>query len=102
MPFSLCDVQLLVLRMVAGGMQVMDNIECGIYSFHFRHNLTVGFPRHCAQYGHYFIRKLSVATCCQFTVLIWPTVPTVQWRGEVKTESDERWLWDRIMLTVLI
>jgi len=55
MAFSLCYVHMLVLRMVAGGMQVIDNIKCGIYSFYVRHNLTVGFPRHCAQYGHYFI-----------------------------------------------
>jgi len=52
--------------------------------FSFRHNLTAGFPRHCAQYGHYFIGQPSAATCCQFTVLTLPTVPTAQWR------SDER------------
>ena len=56
--------------------QVMNNIKWGIYSFYVRHNLTVGFLRHCAQYGHYFIRQLSAATCCQFTVLTWPTVLT--------------------------
>ena len=60
------------------------------------------FPRHCAQYGHYFIRQLSAATCCQFTVLKWPTVPTAHWCGEVTAESDGRQLWDRIMLTGLI
>jgi hypothetical protein len=81
---------MLVLRTVADGMQVMSNIECGIYSFYVRHNLTVGFPRHNAQYGHYFIRQLSAATCCQFTLLTWPTVLTGNWRGEVTTESDER------------
>jgi hypothetical protein len=35
--------------MVADGMQVM-NIKCEIYRFYVRHNLTVGFPRHYAQY----------------------------------------------------
>ena len=58
-PFNLCYVHMLVLRMVADGMQVMNNIKCGIYSFCVRHNLTVGLLRHCAQYGHYFIRQLS-------------------------------------------
>jgi len=81
---------MLVLRTVADGMQVMNNIKYGIYSFYVRHILTVGFPRHCAQYGHYFIRQLSAATCCQLTVLTWPTVLTASWRGEVTTESDER------------
>ena len=93
---------MLVLRMVADGMQVMNNIKCGIYSFYVHHNLTVGFPRHCAQYGHYFIRQLSAATCCQFTVLTWPTVPTAHWCGEVTAESDGRQLWDRIVFTGLI
>ena len=88
--FSLCYVHMLVLRMVADVMQVMNNIKCGIYSFYVHHNLTVGFPRHSAKYGHYFIRQLSAATCCQFTVLIWPTVLTANWRGEVTKESDER------------
>jgi hypothetical protein len=55
MLFSLRYVQLLVLRLVADGMQVMDNIKCGVYSFYVRQNLTVDFPRHCDQYGHYFI-----------------------------------------------
>jgi hypothetical protein len=72
MAFSLCYVHMLVLRVVADGMQVMNNIKCGIYSFYVRHNLTVGYLRHSAQYGHYFIRQLSAATCCQFTVLTWP------------------------------
>jgi hypothetical protein len=61
-PFNICSVHMLVLRMVVDGMQVMNNIKCGIYSFYVRHNLTVGFLRHCSQYGHYFIRQLSVAT----------------------------------------
>jgi hypothetical protein len=26
---------------------------------------------------------LSAATCCQFTLLTWPTVPTAHWHGEV-------------------
>jgi hypothetical protein len=102
MAFNLCYVQMLVLRMVAEVMQVMNNIKCGIYSFYVRHNLTVGFPPHCAQYGHYFMRQLSAATCCQFTVLTWPTVLTANWRGEVTTESDERWLWDKMTLTGLV
>jgi len=55
MAFSLCYVHMLLLRMVAEGMQVMNYIECGIYSFYVRHNLAVGFLRHCVQYGHYFI-----------------------------------------------
>jgi len=93
---------MLVLQVVAEGIQVTNNIKCGIYSFYFRHSLTVGFPRNFAQYGHYFIRKLSAATCCQFTVLTWPTVPTVHWCGEVTMESDGRYLWDRIVLTGLI
>ena len=76
--------------LVADVMQELNNIKYGIYSFYVRHNLTVGFPRHCAQYGHYFIRQLSAATCCQFTVLTWPTVLTANWRGEVTTKSDER------------
>jgi hypothetical protein len=67
---------MLVLRMVADGMQGMNNIKCAIDSFYVRHNLTVGLLRHCAQYGHYFMRQLSAATCCRFTVLTWPTVPT--------------------------
>jgi hypothetical protein len=49
MPFNLRYVQLLVLEMVAGGLQVMNNIKCGIYSFYVRHNLKVGFPRHSAR-----------------------------------------------------
>jgi len=60
MAFNLCYVHMLVLRMVADVMQVMNNIKCGIYCFYVRHILTVGFPRHCAKYGHYFIRQL----CC--------------------------------------
>jgi hypothetical protein len=48
--------------MVAEGMQGMDNIKCEIYSFYFRPNLAFGFPRHCAQYGHYFIRQLSAVS----------------------------------------
>jgi hypothetical protein len=76
--------------MVTEGMQVMNNIKFGIYSFYVRHNLTVGFLRHCVQYGNYFIRQLSAATCCQFTVLTWPTVLTAYWGGELTTESDER------------
>ena len=93
---------MLVLRMVTDGMQVMNNIECGIYSFYVRHNFTVGFPSHRAQYGHYFITQLSAVTCCQLTVLTWPTVLTANWRGEVTTESDERYLWDRMKLTGLM
>jgi len=81
---------MLVLRVVAEVMQVMNNIKRGIYSFYVSHNLTVCFLRHCAQYGHYFIKQLSAATCCQFTVLTWPTVPTAHWCGEMTTESDER------------
>jgi len=76
--------------MLADGMHAECNIKCGFYSFYVRHNLTVGFPRDCAQYGHYFIRQLSAATCCQFTVLTWSTVLTANWRGEETTESDER------------
>ena len=90
MHFNLCYVHLSVLRMVAYGMQVMNNIKCEIYRFYVRHNLTVGFPRHYAQYGHYFIRQLSAATCCQFTVLTWHTVLTANWCGEVTAESNER------------
>jgi len=52
MPFSLCYVHMLVLRMVAGGVQVVNIIECGIYSFHVWHNLTIDFLRNCAQYRH--------------------------------------------------
>ena len=89
MDFNLCYVHMLVLQMVAEVMQVMNNIKYGIYSFYVCHNLTVCFPRHCAQYSHYFIRQLSAATCCQFTVLTRPTVLTANWRGEVTTESDE-------------
>jgi hypothetical protein len=81
---------MLVLGMVADVMQVINSIKCGIYCFYVRHNLTVGFLRHCDQYGHYFIRQLSAATCCQFTVLTSPTVLTANWCGEVTTESDER------------
>ena len=55
MAFNLCYVHMLVLRTVAEAMQVMNNIKFGIYSFYVRHNLTVGFLRHCAQYDHYFI-----------------------------------------------
>ena len=101
MPFNLCYVHLLVLRMVADGMQLMNNIKCGFYSFYVRHNLSVGFPHHYAQYGHYFITQLSAATCSQFTVLTWPTVLTAHWGGEVTTESDKRYLWDRMVLTGL-
>ena len=81
---------MLVLRMVADVMQVMRNIKCWIYSFYVRQNLTVVFPCHCAQCGHYFIRQLSAAFCCHFTVLTWPTVLIVNGRGEVTTESDEQ------------
>jgi hypothetical protein len=81
---------MLLLRVVADGMQVINDIKLGIYSFYVRHNLPVDSPRHCAQYGHYFIRQLSAATCCQFTVFIWPSVPTAHWCGEVTTESDGR------------
>ena len=35
--------------MVADGMQVMNNIKCGIYSFYVRHKFTVGFLRNSAQ-----------------------------------------------------
>jgi hypothetical protein len=76
--------------MVVDVMQVMNNIKCGIYSFYVPLNLTVGFLRQCVQYGLYFIRKLSAATCCQFTVLTWPTVVTAKWDDEVATGSDER------------
>jgi len=93
---------MLLLRVVADGMQVMNNIKFVIYCFYARHNLKVGFPRLCAQYGHYFIRQLSAATRCQFTVLTWPTVPTAHWCDEVTAESDGRLLWDRILLTGLI
>jgi len=93
--------------MVADGMQVMDNIKCGIYIFYVRHNLTVGFLRHYAQYGHYFIRQLSAATHCQFTVLTWPTVLTANWQlptgnRQVTTDSDKLLLWDKMALTGLI
>ena len=81
---------MLVLRMVAVGMQLMNNVKCGIYSFYVHHNLTVGFPRHSAQYGLYFIRQLSAASCYQFTVITCPSVPTAICRVEVKTESDEQ------------
>jgi len=90
MPFSLYYVHMLVLRMVADGMQVMNNIKWGIYRFYVRHNLTVGFPRHCALYCHYITRQLSAATCCQFTVNNMATVLTANWRGGVTTESEER------------
>jgi hypothetical protein len=90
MRFSVCYVHMLVLGMLADVMQVLNNIKYWIYSFYVRQNLTVAFPRHCAQYGHYFIRQLSAATCCQFTVLTWPTGLTANWRGEMTTESDER------------
>jgi len=76
--------------MVTDGMQVMDNIKFGIYSFYVRQNLTIVSPRHCAQYSHYFIRQRSAATHCQFTVLTWPIVLTTNWRGEVTTERNER------------
>jgi hypothetical protein len=46
--FNLCYVHMLVLRMMADVMQVMNNIKLGIYSFYVPHNLTVGFLRHCA------------------------------------------------------
>jgi hypothetical protein len=45
--------------MVADEVQVMDYIKYGICSFYVRHNLTVGFPYHWDQYGHYFIRQLN-------------------------------------------
>ena len=90
MAFNVCYVHMLVLRMVADVTQVMNSIKCGIYCFYVLHNLTVGFLRHCAQNSHYFIRQLSAATRCQFTVLTNPTVPTAHWCGEVTTESDER------------
>jgi len=88
MSFNLCYVLTLLLQMMADVMQVMNIIKCGIYSFYVRHNLTVGFLRHCAQYCHYFIRH-SAATCCQFTVLIWPNVPLAHWCSELMTESNE-------------
>jgi len=47
--FSLCYVHMLLLRMLADGMQVIYNIKCGIYSFIVCHNLSFGFLRHCAQ-----------------------------------------------------
>jgi len=89
MPFNLCYVLTLLLQMMADVMQVIDYIISGIYSFYVRHNLTVGFLRHCTQYRHYFLTQLSAATCCQFTVLTWPTLPTAHWCGEVTTESDK-------------
>jgi len=49
MAFNLPVCYVLVLRMVTDGMQVMNNIKCGIYSFYIRQNLTVGFLRHCTQ-----------------------------------------------------
>jgi len=51
---------MLVVRMVTGGMQVIDNIKCWIYSSYVRHNLIVGFLRHCP------IRSLIYLTtvCC--------------------------------------
>jgi hypothetical protein len=76
--------------MVADAMQVMNCIKCGIYNFYVCHSLTVGFLRHCAQYGHYFIRQLSAATCCPFTVLTRSTAQTAHWHGEVTTQSDEQ------------
>ena len=79
-----------LLRMMADGLQVMNNIKYGIDSLYFRHNLTFSFPRHYTQHSSYFIRQLSAATCCQFTVLTWPSVLTANWRGEVTSESDER------------
>ena len=56
--------------------------------FYVHHNLTVGFLSHCSQYSHYFSDN-SAAIYCQFTVLIWPTLPTAYWRGEVKAEIYE-------------
>ena len=88
--FQFMFARIFLLGMLADLVHVMNIIKCGTYSFYFYHNLTVSFPRHCAQYVHYFIRQLSAATCCQFTVLTWPTVLTANWRGEVTTESDER------------
>jgi hypothetical protein len=88
MDFNLCSVHMLVFRMVADGIEVMNNIKLCIYCFYVSHNLTVGLPRHSAQYGLYFIRQMSVATCCHFTVLKWPTVPTAHWCVEVQLESD--------------
>ena len=84
MPFNLCYVRMLLLRMVADGMQVMNNIECGIYSFYVHKNLTVCFPHHSALYFHYFIRQLSAATCCQFTVnnMAHYAVRQLAWRSE--------------------
>jgi hypothetical protein len=82
-----------------GRNEVMNNIKCGIYCVYVPQYLTVGFLRHSAQYSHYFIRQLSAATCCQFTVLTWPTVPTARCCGKVTAESDGRWLRDRIVLT---
>ena len=102
MAFNFYHVQLLVLLMVADGMQVMTNNKSPIYSFQFRHNLTVGFVSHCAQYGHYFIRQLSAATCRLFSVLTWPSPLTAHWCDEVLTESDERYLWFKIISTALI
>ena len=90
MLFNLCFARIFLLGMLADLMRVMNIIKYGTYSFYFHHNLTVSFPRHCAQYVHYIIRQLSAATCCQFTVLTWLTVLTANWRGEVTTESDER------------
>ena len=49
MVFNLCYVHMLLLRMVADVMQGTNNIKSGIYRFYVLHNLTVGFPRHCAQ-----------------------------------------------------
>jgi hypothetical protein len=67
-PFCLRYLQLLVLRMVADGMQVMDNIKCGIYSFYVRHKLTVCFPSQLA--GKFIILTnnslLPPAFCSQY------------------------------------
>jgi hypothetical protein len=76
--------------MMADVIQVMDNVKSGIYSFYGRHNLTFGFLRHCAQYGHYFLTQLCAATCCQFTVLTWPTLQIARWYGEVTRKGKVR------------
>jgi len=47
MPFNLSWVLTLVLQIMAGVMQVMGNVKCGMYSFHVRHNLIVSL-RHFA------------------------------------------------------
>ena len=41
MPFNLCYVHMLVLRMVADGMHVINNIKCGIYSFYVHQNIQL-------------------------------------------------------------